>query len=348
MITPLVSIIVPVYNTSKFIDKCIDSLLDQTYGNIEIILVDDGSTDGSGEICDGYCKADKRVRVIHKINGGLASSRKIGIESMTGQYAVIVDSDDWLDKDTIEECVHATEKYDTECVFFSYIREYESQSLPVHIMDGSMLFAGDDVKTIYRRLWGLYGTEMSHPEKGDSLVSCCMKLYSATILQKAFFVDTKLVGGSEDALFNIYALRNCHSVYYLDKPFYHYRKQEEGTLSSTYRPKLIEQYKYLYSLFDEAKDELQIDEECTQAYINRTALTIIGIGLNELGNPICFKRIKRIREYIRSKRCREAYKNMQYEYMPFVWKVFFLFVKGGMAFMTFLALSAIKFLKSRV
>lgn len=348
MSCPLVSIIVPVYNTKKYLVDCIDTLIKQSYQNIEIILVDDGSTDGSDRICDEYRAMDKRVKVIHKPNEGLTSSRCVGIENMSGQYGMIVDSDDWVDTEAVEECINVIEETGAECVFFSYVREYDNKSLPVHIYNDSKLYVGKDVKTVYRRVWGLYGSEMSHPERLDSMVSCCMKLYSASVLKRAYFVDTKVVGGSDDALFNIYALHQCNSIFYLDKPFYHYRKHNNETLSSTYRIKLIEQYKELYRFFDEAKEKLDIDDECKQAYINRTALSIIGIGLNEIKNPNRLMRVKKIREYISLPRNKEAYKKMEYSQMPLVWRIFFFLVKHGLAFPVYLVLLAIMYLRSRV
>jgi glycosyltransferase involved in cell wall biosynthesis len=98
----LVSIIVPVYNTAYYLPKCIKSMLNQTYHNIEIILVDDGSTDKSATICDKYAKRDKRIRVIHKKNGGVSSARNTGIENATGRYIMFVDSDDWLPLNAVE------------------------------------------------------------------------------------------------------------------------------------------------------------------------------------------------------------------------------------------------------
>ena len=95
-----VSIIIPVYKVEKYIDKCIQSIMNQTYRNIEIILVDDGSPDSCGEICDYYAKKDNRVKVVHKMNGGLSDARNYGIEVATGKYILFVDSDDWVELDT--------------------------------------------------------------------------------------------------------------------------------------------------------------------------------------------------------------------------------------------------------
>lgn len=97
MQTPKMSIIIPIYNTEQYLNQCVDSVLDQTYRNFEIILIDDGSTDGSPKICDEYVKKDKRVRVIHKVNGGLSEARNTGLDIADGEYILFIDSDDWWD-----------------------------------------------------------------------------------------------------------------------------------------------------------------------------------------------------------------------------------------------------------
>ena len=103
---PLISVIVPIYNVEKYLHRCIDSLLSQTSHNYEILLIDDGSLDSSGEICDDYAKRDSRVRVFHKENGGVSSARNVGLDNIKGDWVAFVDSDDWVDKDylSIEAC----------------------------------------------------------------------------------------------------------------------------------------------------------------------------------------------------------------------------------------------------
>ena len=93
---PLISVLVPVYKTEAYLTRCVSSICNQTYKNLEIILVDDGSPDRSGEVCDALAREDRRIRVIHKENGGLASARNAGIDAMTGEYAAFVDSDDYI------------------------------------------------------------------------------------------------------------------------------------------------------------------------------------------------------------------------------------------------------------
>ena len=112
----LISIIVPIYNVQKYLDRCMKTLLNQTYRNIEIILVDDGSTDSSGDICDEYAQIDARIKVIHKENGGLSSARNAGLDVCTsgGELIAFVDSDDWVDSTMYEEMYEKAEKEDAD------------------------------------------------------------------------------------------------------------------------------------------------------------------------------------------------------------------------------------------
>ena len=129
---PLVTIIVPVYKTKAYLGQCVRSLCMQTYTEIEIILVNDGSPDECPAICDTYASKDKRIHVIHKENGGLSSAREVGIQNAHGDYIVIVDSDDWLEPNTVAECVEIALRNDADCVMFGYVREYPRKSMSLH------------------------------------------------------------------------------------------------------------------------------------------------------------------------------------------------------------------------
>lgn len=110
-----ISVIVPCYNTEKYLNKCVDSILEQTYKNIELILVDDGSKDNTGAICDNYAKNDNRVKVIHKKNGGASSARNEGLKAATGDYVAFADSDDWMVKQTYRYLMYLILKYNADC-----------------------------------------------------------------------------------------------------------------------------------------------------------------------------------------------------------------------------------------
>ena len=139
---PMISIIVTIYNIAEYLEKCIESIINQTYKNIEIILVDDGSDDGSAVICDRYGEIDSRIRVIHKTNGGLVSARKAGASAASGDYIMSVDGDDWIDSDWIENVANAIINEDLDMLCISGLcREKDGKSFPeqMNVLEGTFL-----------------------------------------------------------------------------------------------------------------------------------------------------------------------------------------------------------------
>jgi len=125
----LISVIIPVYNVCGFLDRCLETIIDQSYTDLEILLVDDGSTDGSGELCDEWAARDERIRVIHKPNGGAADARNVGIEAATGEYLMFVDADDYAKLDLCEKLYAAIQDYNVACavIGFSMVDEHNKQ-----------------------------------------------------------------------------------------------------------------------------------------------------------------------------------------------------------------------------
>lgn len=134
---PLVSVMVPVYNTEKYLERCIQSILNQTYENLEIIIINDGSDDSSPQICEKFAQVDNRVVVIHKENGGLSDTRNVGLKYAKGDFYAFVDSDDWILQNMIEELVYLCKKHDSEiaqCEWFSNLNEMKIQSNVVNTL----------------------------------------------------------------------------------------------------------------------------------------------------------------------------------------------------------------------
>ena len=164
----LVSVVVPVYKVEEYLDKCIRSIRRQTYSNLEIILVDDGSPDRCKEMCDRYAAEDERIHVIHKENGGLGDARNAGIRRASGKYMLFVDSDDWIHKALIERTVETAERHEADIVLFDYVNVEENGKqgdiFLAGVPSGRVLTAKDDpslimcscsaVNKLYRRrLW---------------------------------------------------------------------------------------------------------------------------------------------------------------------------------------------------
>lgn len=137
--SPLISIIIPVYNVEAYINKCIDSLLKQRYSNIEVLLVDDGSTDNSGKICDDYAKQDKRICVVHKENGGVSSARNTGLKLVKGDYIAWVDPDDWIEEDMFSYLIENAITYSADITICARIERYPDKSVIKGLSELSIL-----------------------------------------------------------------------------------------------------------------------------------------------------------------------------------------------------------------
>lgn len=213
----LVSIIVPVYKAEKYIHQCIDSLLAQTYKNIEVILVDDGSPDHCGKICDEYAAKDCRVKVIHQQNGGVSVARQTGIDHATGEYSIHADPDDWVEQNMIEELVAKAVANNADMVICDFYRESKSDRIHVCQNPGNDLSASAVLRKILSQQ--LHG-------------SCWNKLVNRSRIEGIGFTPEDLCI-LEDELYNIRILARKIKVSYLPKALYHYRIDNENSLCNT-------------------------------------------------------------------------------------------------------------------
>lgn len=210
---PMISIIVPVYKVEKCIERCIDSIICQTYRNIEIILIDDGSPDRSGEICDEYAAKDDRIKVIHKVNGGVSEARNLGISMAKGEWIYFVDSDDWVDTNLIAsfaECI--TEKVDL--YFISHVIETENSETVNRIYDNRTFDKKEDaIEYLYNK--GGLGVTWN-------------KLFKSRII-KDFNIKFNLsLNTYEDELFTLDYCRHVEKVKTISYPGYHYMYASGG------------------------------------------------------------------------------------------------------------------------
>lgn len=165
---PLISVIVPCYNVEKYLNKCVDSILKQTYSNFELILVDDGSLDNTSDICDYYGQVDNRVRVLHKVNGGQSDARNSALDIMQGEYVTFVDSDDWIDEDYLGYLYTLMSKYESDIVVASAYR----------ILDGNLL--NSNIKeNIVKKVSSLYAVENMLYQK-EITAGPCAKLFKSS------------------------------------------------------------------------------------------------------------------------------------------------------------------------
>ena len=233
-----ISVIVPVYNVEEFLEQCLESIVTQTYIDLEIILVNDGSTDQSSKICDDFVKRDPRVKLIHQINGGVSSARNIGIKVATGEYITFVDSDDWLEKEMYQKMMYAVKiQNESEVIMCDFINEkYDCQEkITANIRDGFYV-KQDIVKELYPTL--LVTEDLGRLP----IVSACICIFKKELFLNnkiAFDVDLRYV---EDYLFMATIMLYTNSFYYLKDYYgYHYR-QYEISRSKKYQPKWWENF----------------------------------------------------------------------------------------------------------
>jgi glycosyltransferase involved in cell wall biosynthesis len=224
----LVSIIVPIYNSEAFLDKCIQSIINQSYKNIEIILVNDGSIDSSGEICDTYSSIDNRVKTIHKNNGGLVSSRKTGLKASTGEYILYIDGDDWIELTLIENYVNQVLKFKADVVISSHIVNLEGRedilmnSIPPGVYDKDKLKLTVYPKMLYTGKFSQFGI----------FSYSWGKLYrKELLLENQLRVDESITIG-EDALCLYPTLLDADKLVILEQPGYHYRQRADSLIKT--------------------------------------------------------------------------------------------------------------------
>lgn len=219
----LVSVIIPVFNTDKYLESCIESILNQTHQELEIILVDDGSSDNSPKICDDYGKRDNRIKVIHKENEGLGYTRNCGLKYATGTYVSFLDSDDLLEKNTYEFCIQEMERYQADACYFGRKTFSESGEYSVNTnIPIKLVYKGREVAEKFSRNYiGWFQYEQTTPYIKES--SCCA-LYRRDIIEKNHIqFPSERVCLSEDAFFNMDICRNANCVIIIPKDFYFYR-----------------------------------------------------------------------------------------------------------------------------
>ena len=241
--TEKITVIVPVYNVENYLNKCLDSLINQTYKNLEIIVINDGSTDNSGEICQGYAQKDNRIVYIEKENGGQSEARNMGLDRMTGSYVTFVDSDDWVELDYVENLYKKITEYQADIAVGNYYSFNEAEGMYYfHIFGDSCYEKVYDNVSIFENLYE------SQEMKSFALISVWGKLYKADLLKHLRFDIGKL---GEDGYLNqkIYLL--AEKTIYLNKGLYAYR-QREGSSSRIWTEK------WMHALVDAMSERITL------------------------------------------------------------------------------------------
>lgn len=315
---PKVSVIVPVYKAEKYIHKCMQSLLSQTFSDFEIILVDDGSPDSSGVICDEYAFKDNRVKCIHKSNGGVSSARQCGLEYSSGEYTIHVDPDDWVESSMIEDLYRKAIETDADIVICDYYEDcFDKQRLvsqkPLSEKPKSILRA-----MLFQQLHG----------------SCWNKLVRRVCYNKFNITFPKNFNLCEDLYVNSVLCSKIDKIVYLPKAFYHYdiSTNVESYTKSSYAPRLKDLYYMILALDKELKDCRDIED----ALIYRKLDVCFKLILSEVD-------IERHPIYESCSNIRKAIRNMPN--IHFVFKLLLWFDYKGYNFLVYIILKFTKYYK---
>ena len=299
---PKVSIIVPVYNAEKYLQECVDSILTQTLSDLELILVDDGSTDSSPALCDQYAAQDARVKVIHKSNGRAASARNAGLRAATGEYVAFVDSDDWISPDMYEKMLQTG----ADVTLCDYVRFQGEKEFP---FTQPNVAAGFYDKTQIRKK--IYPHLVMDGIEYPITISNCVMLIKRDIITRnqLFYREDILI--SEDAPFGSEVLYCADSFAYLKgERFYHYR-MTEGSASKTYKPwwwdsslKINEETENFFSECEDYDFTQQI--KSNMFYLARAEIYYI-LCNRDLSRKEQNKRVKAVMEHPRVVRMMEGF-----------------------------------------
>ena len=250
---PKISVIVPVYNAEKYLRRCIDSILNQTFTDFEVLLINDGSTDSSGVICDEYAKQDSRVRVFHKENGGVSSARQLGVDKAVGIYSIHIDSDDWVELNMLDSLYGEVMKNEFDVLIFDLYRETNNSTTYVkyHICSTSKESVLEDL--LMRRNGG----------------SCCNKLVRHS-LYKNYNITFPSLGFGEDWYVNVKQVLYSQNIGYFNKAFYHYRYNPSSIMNNLSKYDFDKRFSIIKRVVSEIEKSKQVTldlEKCLVTHI---------------------------------------------------------------------------------
>ncbi len=319
-----ISIIVPVFNAAEFLPQCLDSILRQTFRDFELILVDDGSKDGSAKLCDSYAAADGRVHVIHKENGGPCTARNTGIDIARGKYIGFVDADDSCDLKMFELLYNCALKNNTYMVFCDYTADNANGSRNIKSdLNGDIVYDAEMVKKAFLPyFFGYEDSELSGYKSFcpfadySSYVWLC--LYKTSLIKENnLFFPSQNTYYNEDNLFNLNVVYHSSAIAHISKPLYHYR-DIDNSLTKRYNPGFLKsklnKFDYLYDFIEK--------NSCDKKFIRRLqnkicieSINIINYYVNANGVSIKEKYVK-IREIVNAPAVSEALKNLKLSSVP--------------------------------
>lgn len=345
----LISIVIPVYNAESFLSNCLESVVNQTYKDIEIIIVNDGSTDKSQEIIDKYKKIYSNIRAFKQKNLGVSSARNFGVEQSVGKYILFLDSDDWLDKNYIENSVKFLKNTPVDLLLLPYVREYKNKPVKNNIYSKAKVYFKSKVdvrKNILLRLFGPTGKNLWRPAFIDDLSPSACKLYKTNICKKIKFQNISEIG-AEDIWFNINYVFKITSAAYISDSYYHYNKLNLNSLIHKSESGVFKNRYKLYKAMMTFINEHSLGVQYKKAVKNRIVVDLIGISNNIFGLNVSFKNKYKLEKKLLERNIYyKAFDGFDFSCLPFRWKVFFKLCKERKVFLLSICISVGEKLKS--
>lgn len=274
----LVSVIVPVYNVpEKYLIKCVNSIINQSFSDLEIILVDDGTPNTSGRVCDELATHDNRITVIHQENRGLCGARNAGVKIASGKWISFVDGDDWIESDTYEILYNEGEKNNVDVVMFGYTKDYPSRSIK---MNYDRFF---DNKKVYRTPEDIKYLRRLILEYNANCAMAPTKFIRKSVIEKYnIYHDEGLRQGAEGIEFNIRLFSAVQKAEFIDRNFYHYVYNDES-ITTTHSE---ENHKMVLNCFKKIKEEINLsDSNLKKAFFSRMKYVILTTAISGYFSP---------------------------------------------------------------
>lgn len=252
MTRPRISVIIPVYNVEAYLRRCIDSVISQSCRDLEIILVDDGSPDNSGAICDEYARRDARIRVIHQENMGLFGARNTGMEAACGEYLSFIDSDDWIEEGMYAQMIKIIDEYHPDMIRFGFKKMFNEKVIAEKKMPyEEKIYKGDALHSLQL---DTISNEGVLDYKKTRILSACSNLYRRELVMEhgILFISERDIL-NEDYFFVLQVSQVSESVYVSDKTFYCYDTRE-GSITMSYRENMFDRKKKLFQMYCQSVD----------------------------------------------------------------------------------------------
>lgn len=326
---PKVSIIIPVYNVEKYLDQCVQSAINQTLQDIEIILVDDESPDGCPQMCDEYAKKDSRIKVVHKKNGGLGFARNSGLEVATGEYITFLDSDDYIDYNCYELAYQYIKRFGLDSIYFRCDRFSDTDKIETTIkyneIKNARIIEGAEIIDFS---YNMIANKPHMTKDRDIDVSSCFALYNLSIIKGnklEFHSERELV--SEDLVFNLDYLKCVNKIAICDNKLYHYRINL-SSLTRSHRNDFIDrfykQYEYMTKRYCDNEEALIRIKRNFIGYVRNRIKLIVKSSMSHK------EKLAQITYFVTKPYWKEIYSTYPVKTMPFKHRLPFFMIRYKM------------------